>query len=66
MNEDGGSTVMVGADSLKQSKITFGVDNEVMIRSTLESTLSRGAVSAVCRDGPGQGDYRFGYGLIMG
>ncbi len=68
VDQEGNSAVAVGAEyTLKQSKLSFAVDSGLMIRSTIESTLSPGVQFQLSAEmAQAKDHYRFGYGLIMG
>jgi len=58
----------IGAEYiLKQSKLHMSVDSNLLIKSTVETTVAPGVLmqftADVCQI---KGTYRFGYGIIMG
>ena len=53
---------------LKQSKVTVGVDSELVMRSTVESNIAQGVQLTLSAEIPQlkQDASRFGVGILMG
>eukprot|EP00597_Dinobryon_sp_UTEXLB2267_P004048 CAMPEP_0170077946 /NCGR_PEP_ID=MMETSP0019_2-20121128/14637_1 /TAXON_ID=98059 /ORGANISM="Dinobryon sp., Strain UTEXLB2267" /LENGTH=265 /DNA_ID=CAMNT_0010290531 /DNA_START=264 /DNA_END=1064 /DNA_ORIENTATION=- len=68
VDENGATQMSVGAEyTLKQSKLHMSVDSNLLIKSTVETTVAPGVMmqftAEVCQV---KSSYRFGYGIIMG
>lgn len=68
VDEQGNSTMTLSAEySLKQSKIHVGVDSNLLIKSTVDSTVSPGVTLQFAAEMmQAKGHYKFGYGIMMG
>lgn len=52
---------------LKQSKVSMGIDSNLQLRSLVETSLAPGVqLQFAAEMAHLQGQYRFGYGIVMG
>ena len=67
--KSGGSKMSACAEYiLKQSKLTMGVDSDLVMRTTVESNIAQGVQLSISAEIPQlqQDQCKFGYALLMG
>jgi hypothetical protein len=58
---------MLAEFQLKQAKLQLGLDSNLVLRSTLDSTINPGTTLQLCAEMQQQSNhYRFGFGIVMG
>jgi hypothetical protein len=68
VDDSGAAQMGLGAEfMLKQSKLHFGVNSDLLLRSYLETSLSQSAQFQLSAEMmQASNHYRFGFGLLMG
>lgn len=66
--EDGNTESSIAVEyELKQSKITMGLDSNLTVKSSIETSIAPGVQLQICAEVAHlQAGYRFGYGIVMG